>query len=60
MNLYDKKIVKCTKCGNPVGEIDMEVEVKGTVCKKCQNNKINKKEPSYAFLNKRMIEIVSS
>lgn len=55
MNLYDKKIVKCTKCGNAVGEIDMEVKVKVVVCNKCEI-KNNRNEPSYAFLNKRMIE----
>lgn len=56
MNLYDKKMIKCTECGKTVGEIDIKVKVKVVVCDTCQN----KKDPSYTFLNKRMIETVSS
>ncbi|MCV0401340.1 MAG: hypothetical protein K5777_05115 [Nitrosopumilus sp.] len=56
MNLYDKKMVKCTECDKTVGEIDMEVEVKDVVCNKCQNKKQKENESSFSFLNKRMIE----
>lgn len=49
-------MIKCIKCGKAVGEIDMEAKVKNAICDNCQVEKNNRKEPSYVFLNKRMIE----
>jgi len=59
MNLYDKKIVKCSKCGKAVGEIELDVKINSVICKKCKKN-TNQKEQSYNFLNKRMIDTVLS
>lgn len=59
MNLYDKKLVKCSKCGKTIGEVEMEVKVVCVVCDKCKiENK--QKDVSYDFLNKRMIETTLS
>jgi len=59
MNLYDKKIVKCSECGKAVGEIELDVKIKSVICKKCKKNP-NQKELSYNFLNKRMMDTVLS
>jgi len=55
MNLYDKKIIKCSKCSTSIGEVDLETRVTNVVCKKCKNED-KQKESSYDYLNKRMIE----
>lgn len=58
MNLYDKKIIKCSRCKKTVGEIDMDVKIVDVVCKNCK--KYDQNELSYEYLNKRMIETVLS
>jgi ribosomal protein S27E len=58
MNLYDKKIVKCNVCKKSLGEVDFDVNVFAVKCKNCENKKTNYEEPSYNFLNRRMIETI--
>ncbi|WP_182126883.1 hypothetical protein [Nitrosopumilus sp. b2] len=36
MNLYDKKVIKCSNCKKTVGEIDMDVQIVDVLCKKCK------------------------
>ena len=62
MNLYDKKIVSCVKCGKQIGEIDVGTKIVYSICKSCEN-KNSKRKPienedskKYSFLNKRMVE----
>lgn len=65
MNLYDKKIVRCIKCDDPVGEIELGTKIVYSICESCENNGENKKNSklddkiSYDYLNKRMIDTVS-
>ncbi|AJM92292.1 hypothetical protein [Nitrosopumilus piranensis] len=57
MNLYDKKVIKCSNCKKTVGEIDMDVQIVDVLCKKCKK-KIAQNETSYNYLDKRMIETI--
>ena len=62
MNLYDKNIVNCVKCGKQIGEIDIGTKIVYSICKSCENKnsarKLYEKKNSknHNFLNKRMIE----
>ena len=64
MNLYDKKIVRCVKCGKQIGEIDLGTKVVYSVCQSCEsknseeNSFGNKDYKNNERLNKRMIETV--
>ena len=64
MNLYDKQVAKCTKCGKVIGEIEIGSKIVFLVCNKCKNESPasanTQKDSDYNFLNKRMIEITSS
>lgn len=37
MNLYDTKVLTCTKCGSSIGEIDWDAQVIRVLCSKCTN-----------------------
>lgn len=61
MNLYDKKLVCCVKCGKQIGEIDLGTKVVYSICHSCEkktskNDSFGKDYENYHFLNKRMIE----
>ena len=39
MNIYDKKVVRCSKCDVFIGEIDSDAEIFLPKCGKCANPK---------------------
>ena len=39
MNIYDKKIIKCTKCNKSIGEIDYDAEIVYPQCGDCADPK---------------------
>ena len=58
MNLYDEKVVKCSKCGKPI-EVEIDVKIVCVVCDKCKK-KNEQKTLSYDFFNKKMRPLVIS
>lgn len=37
MNIYDKKIVRCSQCDTSIGEIDVDAVIVFPKCGKCAN-----------------------
>jgi len=66
MNLYDKKIVKCSQCGKSMGEIDLKSKVIFPRCEKCANKKPPKKiqdkklKRDYEFPEKEVVNTLPS
>ncbi len=66
MNLYDKKIVKCSLCGGSMGEIDVKAKVIFPRCGNCANKKPPEKIPEkklerdYDFPEKEVVNTLPS